>query len=735
MDLSPQLTPLVGNILTAVAALVLILPLLSFLTLFSFGKKLPREGDWLAIGSTLIAFFLSAFLFGQVWGQEVAHARYAWFGLVGLQPGQVMHFMAGVYLDNLAVLMLVLVTFISALVQIFSVAYMRADPHYNRYFAFLGLFTFSMLGIVLSDNLLLIFVFWELVGFSSFLLIGFWFERPSAAFAAKKAFVVNRIGDAGLLVGLCVLYSAFGTFDLPALRAMLSEVVYAADGQSLSYGLNGEASHLQLSPLLLTLAGLGLFCGCVAKSAQFPLLVWLPDAMEGPTPVSSLIHAATMVAAGIFLLSRCFIFFTPDALLVITITGALTALMGALAACVQYDIKRILAFSTVSQLGYMVMGMGTGNHDAALFHLVTHAFFKAALFLNAGIVIHALHHAMDHHNPASGDFRPDPQDIRQMGGIRKALPYTFYAYLLAAAALVGLPFSSGFLSKDAILSGSWVWAQASSGNGPVWYYLVPFAAFFTVLLTGYYIGRHLWLMFFGRFRLPFAVTELRMSREREAPRLMLGPVLLLSVLSVGLFFSLYPLDFNASWLIQGVQLKVLHPLDQFLSSAVTAGFAKENQNYPFLHLLAAAGSTLLAMAGLVMAWYRHRHPIPLPAPDTEPRPAPPGFARFLFHGFYLDRFYHFLIVRPALWIAEGTSKTDQRLIDYTLDTGGKLTVILAKVVGWFDRRAVDGMVGLLVGLAGGIGRAGRLMQGGNIQMYYIFSVLGFVLLVLYVLMS
>jgi NADH-quinone oxidoreductase subunit L len=714
-----------------VAAVVLVLPLVAFFTLFFFGRRLPRQGDWVGILCTFLSFGLSVWLFGQVWGQETQHVRYDWFTLGGMRQSGV--FTAGIYLDNLAVLMLVVVTLISTLVQLFSVGYMRADPHYNRYFAFLGLFTFSMLGIVLADSLLLIFVFWELVGFSSFLLIGFWFERPSAAFAAKKAFLVNRIGDAGLLLGLCVLYATFGTFDLSVLRAMLDEAVFGAQGLQLAIGDPGNASVGLISPLLLTLAGVGLFCGCVAKSAQFPLLVWLPDAMEGPTPVSSLIHAATMVAAGVFLLSRCFIFFTPDALLVITLVGALTALMGALAACAQYDIKRILAFSTVSQLGYMVMGMGTGNHDAALFHLSTHAFFKAALFLNAGLVIHALHHAMDHHGPATGAFRPDPQDIRQMGGLRKALPLTFYTYLLAAASLVGLPFFSGFLSKDAILSGSWVWALAMSEQGGSWYFIIPIVGFLTVLLTGYYIGRHLWLIFFGSFRLPFDVRDLRLSAKQEAPWIMLGPVGVLSVLSLAFFFSPNPLDFNASWLLSGVGFRVLYPLEAFLASPVMDAFTKADRAHTYVHLLTALGSAALAVAGVGLAWYRHRTPVPSVAGQTEAEPQ--GVGRFLHHTFYLDRLYQALITTPAIKVAAGASQTDHKLIDYTLDTSGKFTVIFAKIVGWFDRWGVDGLVGLLVWLAGGIGRIGRLVQSGNIQSYYIFSVLGFILLVLYVLIN
>ena len=284
-----------------------------------------------------------------------------------------------------------------------------------------------MIGIIFSSNLIMLFIFWELVGLSSYLLIGFWYEKDSAIKANKKAFLTNRIGDAGFMIGILILYTYTGNLDFDYLIQWF----------------NSENSIPSSWTFVL---GLGLFFGCVGKSAQFPLQVWLPDAMEGPTPVSALIHAATMVAAGIYLIARVFFILSDDVLLFIAYTGAITAFMGAIAACTQSDIKKVLAFSTISQLGYMVLALGVGAFDAALFHLVTHAFFKACLFLGSGSIIHSLHH-LEHET----DTHFDPQNMLLMGGLRKKMPLTFITYCIATAALVGVPLFSGFLSKDAIL--------------------------------------------------------------------------------------------------------------------------------------------------------------------------------------------------------------------------------------------------------------------------------------------
>ncbi|QCR23022.1 NADH-quinone oxidoreductase subunit L [Pontibacter sp. SGAir0037] len=725
MELTSLIEPLAGTSQTTMALVVLLLPLLAFLLLFLLGDRLPRKGDWLGIAVTAISFGLSLWLFTQTWNTATYHSRVSWFSLPAL-AGSFTSFTAGILLDNLTVLMLVVVTFISTLVQLFSVAYMRGDSGYSRYFAYLGLFTSSMLGIVLVDNLLLLFMFWELVGFSSYLLIGFWFERPAAIEANKKAFLVNRVGDIGLLLGLFAFYACFRTFDLEALRAFISAGTWTSEGFVLPYTLNGQEQLVQVSPLFLTLAGLGLFMGCVGKSAQFPLQVWLPDAMQGPTPVSSLIHAATMVAAGVYLLARCYAFFTVDALTIIAVVGAVTALLGAIAALTQYDIKAVLAFSTISQLGYMVMGMGTGAHDASLFHLTTHAFFKAALFLNAGIIIHAMHHGLHHtHQPE----HINPQDIRNMGGLRKAMPLTFYAYLLAAAALVGLPLFSGFLSKDAILSGSWAWAQTMSANGNFLFYVVPLIGFTVVLLTAYYMGRHLWLIFFGEFRLPFEVRKLRFSEGKELEWVMALPVILLGLLSLGFFFSLNPLSFAGSWVMHGVGLEQLANKSYLLSNKLLEAIKVQDAGNHTAHLLIGVLSAVLGVAGIGIAISKYKKASSERILQEQPQIA---FAKLSFNHFYLDHFYQLAFVRPAMLFARNFYRTDRRVIDYILDYGSKWLVVLSKIVAWFDRFVVDGVVWLAGALSKLMGYFGTYPQNGRVQNYYIFSLFGFILIILYI---
>ncbi|MDX5349052.1 MAG: NADH-quinone oxidoreductase subunit L [Hymenobacteraceae bacterium] len=704
-----------GALLAALAACLL--PLFSFLVLLPFGKKLPRQGDWLAIATTAAAFVLAVAVFLMQWNTAPLQVALPWFAFPGAaaNPPQL-----SFYLDNLSALMLVVVTFISLLVKVFSVAYMHHDPQYNRYFAYLSFFTFSMLGLLVVENLLLLFMFWELVGFASYLLIGFWFERKPATNAAKKAFLVNRVGDIGLLLGIFVLYSYFGSFSLIELKAAINQFAATAGGNS-----TAVASVAELSPVLLTLGGLGLFLGCVGKSAQFPLQIWLPDAMEGPTPVSSLIHAATMVAAGIYLLARCFPFFTPDALLVIAITGAITALLGALAALTQYDIKRILAYSTISQLGYMVMGMGVGAYDASLFHLITHAFFKAALFLLAGIVIHAMHQAA---HTTHQEF--DAQDIRQMGGLRKVLPITFICYLVAGAALVGLPLTSGFLSKDAIIAGAWAWAELQADAGNALAYFIPVAGFLVVLLTAYYMGRQMWLVFMGTFRQSFPAAEVRLSPSKETSVFMLLPVMLLALFSVAFVFSLNPVSSEDSWVRNGLSYSNLNPFLYGLSGENWPELVKSAET-GFIHTAAALLSVMLALTGLGYALIRYRARAAAYIVQEYPKTWP---ARFAFRHFYLDAVFNTIFVKPAQKLSEATAATDTKVIDTAVNAAGVGAVIMAKIIGLFDKWIVDGFVNLTAGASAKIGSLGKNLQNESLQQYYIFSVIGVVAIVLYLLL-
>src|SRR6516164_10240526 len=424
--------------------------------------------SYISVAAVALSFVFSVLVFTG----ENGSASFTWIDLGSFQVK------IGYVIDELTKLMLLVVTGVGLLIHIYSIGYMHDDRGRSRYFAGLSLFMFSMLGIVLANNFIMMFIFWELVGVSSYILIGHWFERPSAADAANKALVVNRIGDFGFMLGILMVWSASGT-------VMFGE-------------LSSKWSTLGLGAGYATIAAIMIFCGAVGKSAQFPLHVWLPDAMEGPTPVSALIHAATMVAAGVYLLVRVafLIQASQTALLIIAWIGTITALLGALLATQQSDIKRILAYSTISQLGYMVMAVGLASNEAAMFHLFTHAFFKALLFLAAGSVIVSLHHE---------------QNIWQMGGLASTLKITFGTFAVGALALIGCPPFSGFFSKDAIL------ALAYQRNMPI--FVIGLT---TAFLTAFYVSRQVIVVFLGKPRSDIA------RRSHESPLVMVVPLLILA---------------------------------------------------------------------------------------------------------------------------------------------------------------------------------------------------------------
>ena len=462
---------------------VLLLPLISAVLILLFTKRYRQLSAGLSTGAVAIGLGISIFLFATQ-GVEKTEAgsdpKFTWLSIGLVENDSPLPTAVGqesfaidiqTLNDPMSRLMLLIVTFIGTLVHVFSLVYMRKDKGFSRYFGALSFFVFSMLGIVLSSNLIMMFIFWELVGVSSYLLISHWFDKPAAADAGKKAFITNRIGDVGFLLGILLVWQQAHTVNIASITGQVS-----------------------------TLAGLLIFCGAVGKSAQFPLHVWLPDAMEGPTPVSALIHAATMVAAGVYMLCRVMVLFTPDALLIIAWIGAITALLAALMAIQQNDIKRILAYSTLSQLGYMVMAVGCGGAEAAMFHLTTHAAFKALLFLGAGAVIYACHHE---------------QDIWNMGGLRHKLSKTSITFIIGALALAGFPLLSGFFSKDAILM------QAHLNQKPLFYIGVTVAA-----LTAFYMMRCVLVAFFGKTRTDQA------KEAHEVPGEMLLPLIILALFSV-----------------------------------------------------------------------------------------------------------------------------------------------------------------------------------------------------------
>ncbi|UHG90826.1 NADH-quinone oxidoreductase subunit L [Spirosoma oryzicola] len=549
-------------------------------------------------------------------------------------------------LDALSGLMLVLVHFVALLVQIYSLSYLHDEPKLARYFAYLQLFVGAMLGIVLAGNLLVMYAFWELVGLASYLLIGFYTERPAASQAAKKAFLMNRVGDIGFLLGIFLTYYYFDTLEFSALTTD------------------------NLPATLPTAIGLCLFMGCVGKSAQFPLLTWLPDAMEGPTPVSALLHAATMVAAGIFLLARIHPLLSPDALVVIALVGTMTTIWGGYSAVFQTDIKKVLAFSTVSQLGLMVAGMGTGNVGGAMFHLLTHAFFKAGLFLSAGAVIHAV----------------DTQDMRQMGGLRKMIPVTFIAYSICVAALAGLPFFSGFLSKEAILGGAVHWAH-EQGSGLA--YLVPVLLIGSSGLTALYMVRQWRMIFFGDYRSDSGP----LAHVHEPDWLMRGPIVLLTGLSLWFWFSLNPFSGHSGWFFK------------LISVAEEAG----------IWWLAPLSIALVLAGGWI--GFRMREPNRLRS-----------YVRLSLEYGFLDTIYQYVIINPFHRLALLLNRTDQRVIDGVVNGAGVTTVVLAQLTHVVDRFGVDGIVNGAAWVAGQFGRLTRSIQNGRVQSYITAAVVGLLVL-------
>jgi NADH-quinone oxidoreductase subunit L len=732
--------------LIQLSIVVLLLPLLSFVILIFFNRRLPRRGDFIGVGILGTAFGISAYIFWTVIVQTYDPAfRIAWdftwidLGNVpGVGPLQIK---MGIVIDNLTSIMLAMVTLISLLVHLYSTGYMAGDKNYGRYFAFLGIFTFSMLGIVLSDNLFSIYIFWELVGLSSYLLIGFFFEKESAADAQKKAFLANRVGDIGMWLGILILYSQFHTFSF--------EQIYA----------NLAAGNFGLSNAWLTAAGILLFMGCVGKSAQFPLHIWLPDAMEGPTPVSALIHAATMVAAGVYFVARIFIMLTPDALHVIAFIGACTAFMAATIAITQNDIKRVLAYSTVSQLGYMVLGLGVGAYSASLFHLVTHAFFKACLFLGSGAIIHAMHHE---------------QDMRWMGGLRKQMPWTFATFTLATLALAGLPLTSGFMSKDAILAGAIGFAKVEGGGI---FYLIPVLGFFSAMLTAFYMGRQIWLVFFGESRTHLKPADTSPHDHNahdthaeehhtahavhEVSWNMRAPLVILAALSVYAVYSPDPLDGAKGWFMKmiptpatvvgaanpqkGAHLGIVQTAEL---SAPALGAASVEAS----HAVAVAGqeeakgghlysdprqaeivhaghaahytaiyiSSIMVALGIILAFVVYVFNII--DPEKTALLIKPLYL-FSLNKWYWDEIYEATFIKGSMVLAKMLSWFDTNVVDGMVNGVALLVKKFAFVNDGFDRHVVDGMVNFTAFTVNTSGAVLKKLQTGKVQTYVVMLLL------------
>lgn len=678
--------------------LIPLLPGLGALVNGVFGRRFPkRVVHTIACGTTLISCLLALVLLVQFvqYPPEARHftvTYYDWLnvGPVRLPTGESarLHVPVELLIDPLSVVMALVVTFVGFLIHVYSTGYMWEDPGYARYFSYLNLFMFAMLTLALSSSFLLLFVGWEGVGLCSYLLIGFWADRTSAANAGKKAFLVNRIGDLGFLMGMMLVFLQFGSLRFDDVFAQVA---------SGAYGVN--------DPVLVAI-GLFLLMGVTGKSAQIPLYVWLPDAMEGPTPVSALIHAATMVTAGVYLIVRCNPLYqmAPDALGVVALIGAVTALFAATIGMAQNDIKRVLAYSTVSQLGYMVLAAGVGAFSAAIFHLVTHAFFKALLFLGAGSVIHALHHQ---------------QDMRHMGGLRKYLPTTFWTMTMGVLAIAGMPFFSGFFSKDEILLQAFV----SPYSRPVLWGLGTV----TAGLTAFYMFRLWFLTFFG----PERMDEPTRHHIHESPPNMTVPLRILAVLSVvgGL------VGLPAAWFHVPVLGTLLRPLEaiqihHFLEPSIWKVPAAHGTTHApslgleFLLMLASVGAGLIGF--LVAYVLYHRRP---ELPDRVAAASEPLYT-LVANKYYVDEIYDALVVRPLLGLANLLAWLDVWVVDGLVNGTAWLTRTVADLSGRADFYGVDGLVN---GVAEGVRQVGgalRRVHTGLAQQY----VFGAIVLALFLLL-
>lgn len=602
----------------AIIALIPLLPLIGA-SLLGLSLRVKPERQWQAGWSATVfaasSFIVALSLFLEIQGggvSSVSFTLWEWFSVGGLQADFALR------MDRLAGVMTLVVTGVGSLIHLYAIGYMSHDEHRPRFFCYLNLFLFAMLLLVLGDNLLVMFVGWEGVGLCSYLLIGFWFKEMENAKAGQKAFVVNRIGDAGFLLGIFTIFWSLGTFNFQEIEA----------------GVAGMSQGLVLAAALL------LFIGAVGKSAQIPLYIWLPDAMAGPTPVSALIHAATMVTAGVYMITRLSALYlaAPAALAVVAVVGTATALLAATIALAQNDIKKVLAYSTVSQLGYMFMALGAGAFSNGIYHVVTHAFFKACLFMAAGSVIVGCHHE---------------QDMRQFGGLRKSMPLTFIAYLAATIAIAGLPYASGFFSKDAIL-----WAVYSKpivlGGVEIQQYLWALGLF-TAFLTAFYMTRSLMMTFFGEYRGD--------QHPHESPWTMTVPILILSVPSLffGWFYGESFLQFIGAW---GRE-------DLLVGHAVLA----QNPTYHFLEMVSIG----VAVAGVTLSAIIYGLMPSLVDSLLKALGILRGIHTALLNKWWVDEAFALLIVKPLQAFSQAIfSVLDRALIDGTVNGTGMFVLANAE---------------------------------------------------------
>jgi NADH-quinone oxidoreductase subunit L len=636
--------------------LLVILPLSGFAITALIGRRLGKQAHWIPVLAVFAAWLIAMSVsYAALTGAAPFGEHGYGATLFDWIPAGAFHVEAGFFVDQLTACLLIVVTTIGLLVHVYSIGYMSHDPGYWRFFAYLNLFMFSMLTLVLADSWLVVFVAWELVGLSSYLLIGFWFRKRSAALAAKKAFIVNRVGDIGFALGIMAIFVNTGTLNIRESLDVLTSATLVA------------------FPIPIAIVALLVFAGAMGKSAQFPLHVWLPDAMEGPTPVSALIHAATMVNAGVYLVARANPLFaaSPSSLVVVAAIGIFTAILAASIAMTQTDIKRVLAYSTLSQLGYMFAALGVGAFTAAIFHLMTHGFFKGLLFLGSGSVIHAVH---------------EEQDMRKMGGLSKKIPITYATMLIGSLAIAGIPPLAGFFSKDEILGESfkqgflWVWA----------------IGFVVAGLTAFYMFRLMGLTFWGAFRGPKAVWD----QIHESAPVMTIPLILLAIASVFLGMLL-GLPFGAST-ISGWLAPVFEESVQALGHE-EAAFALFGIDGVLI-----LASVTVAVVGIAIAW--RLFGVELLGLKVTARPERvrelsarvPFLYRASLNKWWFDELNHLLFIV----------------------IGGKV----ANALWWFDREVVDGTVNLVGRSTVASGRGLRRVQTGHVQNYALGIAVGLIVM-------
>lgn len=632
------------------AYLIPLFPLIAFLIIIFNQKSLGHKSSLVAIGGVVLSALASTAVIVQVIQGTTFHHTFDWIRIGETR----LNF--GMLIDPLTAMMLFVVTYVGSMIFIYSQGYMHEDPRYPRFFAYLSLFMFSMLGLTLSNHYAQLYIFWELVGLCSYLLISFWFEKDSAANAGRKAFITTRIGDVGLFIGILLLFNVTGTLQF---RDFTHEFL-------VQKGLGNEA--------ILTLACILIFAGACGKSAQFPLHVWLPDAMEGPTPVSALIHAATMVAAGVYLIVRSTPIFSafPDSLQVVAVIGTITACMAGFIALTANDIKKVLAYSTISQLGYMMAAIGVGGSTAGAFHLMTHAFFKALLFLGAGSVIHGTH----------------TQDIREMGGLFSKMKATAITFLVASLAIAGVPPLSGFFSKDEILT-----AAYESGNMVIYYALL-----ITAFMTAFYMFRLYALTFFGKPRNSHI-------HAHESPAVMTVP------LSILAFFSVV------------VGLPGSPFMHHWFQNFLHGGHHGEVRVIPFV-VQCSIGAGL---SGILLALVLY---LAMPkVPEVLAKIFKPLY--FLSSNkFWMDELYQAVFLKPSWALGRLLFQFDQSIVDGAVNQAAVQTLKLSALKRWFDQTVVDGIVngvGFVTQWTSGVSRK---LQTGLIQNYLLVLVVGFVLAII-----